>query len=85
MCVNLERKMLHLWIPLCHASCHDTPRVLRSKAPPIYHRMCACVCTAGLKGREEESANGSGKSGAGEMHHDASHSLQGKQLASLKI
>lgn len=74
MCVNLERKMLHLCVSLCHASCHDTLRVLRSKAH-IYHHMCACVCTAGPKGREEESTHGSSKSSAGEMHHDAPHGL----------
>lgn len=43
MCVNLERKMLHLCIPLCHALCHDTRRVLRSKAPHLPSHVCVCV------------------------------------------
>lgn len=40
---------------------------------------CLCVCFAvGLERREKEGENGSSPSSAGKMHHDAPHSLQGK-------
>lgn len=39
----------------------------------------------GLKRREEEGPDGGGESRAGEVHHDAPHSLQGKRTAELFV
>lgn len=43
----------------------------------VYLLSSDLFCELGFEGREKESQDGSSQSRAGEMHHDAPHSLQG--------